>query len=324
MARRWPAGRRGARRCGRVPRHAAAAVRRSAGSRRRDAGRGGGRRTAVRRDSRRRAAGLAPARRGRAAACRCRPGRQRRTFADLGIVGWFRARLGDAPVRPDRSATLVAERGGRLDRLDLWFLVVLVIATMTLRTFRLAEPYQMHFDEVYHARTAPSSSRTGATACPTTSTSGPTPTSPSTRWPRASSLWGQDDVSATSELGVPATASVVEPRREDAATPGQHAGERLHVATGTEIRTYDLVTRQLVSVVPAAGSSALAIDASTHQLVIGYNDGRIATLDLAPIGRRRRGRRPRARPTSARPITRSRTSSSPTTARPPSPHRPTA
>ena len=54
----------------------------------------------------------------------------------------------------DRSASLTGERGGRLDRLDLWFLVVLVLATMTLRTFRLAEPYQMHFDEVYHARTA--------------------------------------------------------------------------------------------------------------------------------------------------------------------------
>ena len=66
-------------------------------------------------------------------------------------------------------------------------------------------------------------------------------------------LWGQDDVSATSDLGVPVDGAVVEPRREDAATPGQHAGERLHVATGTEVRTYDLVTRQLISVIPAAG-----------------------------------------------------------------------
>ena len=28
------------------------------------------------------------------------------------------------------------------------------MVAMTLRTFRLAEPYRMHFDEVYHARTA--------------------------------------------------------------------------------------------------------------------------------------------------------------------------
>ena len=31
---------------------------------------------------------------------------------------------------------------------------VLVIAGMGLRMFRLAEPARMHFDEVYHARTA--------------------------------------------------------------------------------------------------------------------------------------------------------------------------
>ena len=55
---------------------------------------------------------------------------------------------------PDRSRRLHGEGGGRLDRLDLWLLLVIVIATLGLRTFRLAEPYRMHFDEVYHARTA--------------------------------------------------------------------------------------------------------------------------------------------------------------------------
>ena len=29
-----------------------------------------------------------------------------------------------------------------------------MVGSLFLRTFRLAEPYQMHFDEVYHARTA--------------------------------------------------------------------------------------------------------------------------------------------------------------------------
>ena len=60
----------------------------------------------------------------------------------------------------------------------------------------------------------------------------------------------------------------------------ERAGERLHIATGTEIRTYDLVTRDLVSTVPAEGATALAIDETGNQLVIGYGDGRIATLGL--------------------------------------------
>ena len=42
-------------------------------------------------------------------------------FEELGIIGWFRARLSDLPIRPDRSALLRSEGGGRLDRLDLWF-----------------------------------------------------------------------------------------------------------------------------------------------------------------------------------------------------------
>ncbi|HVA85768.1 MAG TPA: hypothetical protein VNF73_05520, partial [Candidatus Saccharimonadales bacterium] len=58
------------------------------------------------------------------------------------------------PLRADRSKVLGSEPRGRLDRLDLWLFVVLIIGTLTLRTFRLSEPYMMHFDEVYHARTA--------------------------------------------------------------------------------------------------------------------------------------------------------------------------
>ena len=83
-----------------------------------------------------------------------RPGRARRRSAsprrlvDARARSWARARwacgsrarFGQRPVAPDRSAALAHERGGRLDRLDLWLLVVLVVATLGLRTFRLAEP----------------------------------------------------------------------------------------------------------------------------------------------------------------------------------------
>ena len=63
-------------------------------------------------------------------------------------LGAVRARLSD------RSRGLHGEGGGRFDRLDVWLLVVIVVASLVLRTFRLSEPYRMHFDEVYHARTA--------------------------------------------------------------------------------------------------------------------------------------------------------------------------
>ncbi len=77
-----------------------------------------------------------------------------RDSAPLGPIAWLRARLADPPIRADRSRELNAERGGRLDRLDVWVLALLAVSLLTVRMWRLDEPYSMHFDEVYHPRTA--------------------------------------------------------------------------------------------------------------------------------------------------------------------------
>ncbi|MFL5670157.1 MAG: phospholipid carrier-dependent glycosyltransferase, partial [Chloroflexota bacterium] len=205
-------------------------------------------------------------------------------FDDLGILGWFRARVADLPIRPDRSALLRAERGGRLDRLDLWFVIVLVVGAMVLRTYRLEEPYQMHFDEVYHARTATEFLQDWRYGLPHDIYEWTHPHLAKYAMAAGLVLWGEDDVAGTSDLGVPVVAAAVERRRIETDPAGARAGERLHIATGTEIRTYDLVTRDLIAVTPAAGATALAIDDDGKQLVIGYEDGHIATLDLGLVG----------------------------------------
>ncbi len=208
---------------------------------------------------------------------------RRSTVAEVGVLGWLRERWSDGPIRPDRSATLVREGGGRLDRLDVWFLVVLVLASMSLRMFRLAEPYQMHFDEVYHARTATEFLQDWRYGESHDIYEWTHPHLAKYAMALGLVLWGEDDVAATSELGVPVKASVVEARRDDPSAPGGRAGERLHIATGTELRTYDLRTRALISTIPAPGVSALAIDSSGLGLVLGYDDGRVATIDLTAI-----------------------------------------
>ena len=208
----------------------------------------------------------------------------RATFGEVGFVGWFRARFHEAPIRPDRSARLRLERGGRLDRLDLFLIVVLVVGTLLLRTFRLAEPYQMHFDEVYHARTATEFLQSWRYGISHDIYEWTHPHLAKYAMAAGIVVWGGDHVGATSELEVPVRAVAVEPRRIDELAPRNRGGERLHVATGTEIRTYDLKTRELLSVVPAAGSSALAVDETGSQLIVGYDDGRLATLDLDTIG----------------------------------------
>ena len=82
----------------------------------------------------------------------------------------------------------------------------------------------------------------------------------------------------------------------------QPTGERVHVATGTEIRTYDLRTRALLSVVQADGAGALAFDPTANQLVVGFDDGRVATLDATTLGSAGTGTS-QARIESAFPIT---------------------
>ena len=216
----------------------------------------------------------------------------RPTFDELGVIGWFKARYSDPPVRPDRSATLRHEGGGRLDQLDLWIVVVLIIGTMVLRTFRLDQPQQMHFDEVYHARTATEFLQDWRYGISHDIYEWTHPHLAKYLMAAGIVLWGGDHVDTTSDLGVPVVATAVEARRIDeaaASTPtgalsDTRAGERLHVATGSEIRTYDLRTRQLISTLEAPGASALAIDDTNQRLVIGYEDGRLATVDLDQIG----------------------------------------
>ena len=207
----------------------------------------------------------------------------RPTFGELGVIGWFRARWRETPIRPDRSGSLRSEGGGRLDRLDLFLVVLVVVGALFLRTFRLAEPYQMHFDEVYHARTATEFLQSWRYDLSHDIYEWTHPHLAKYAMAAGIAVWGGDHVGSTSQLEVPVRAAAVEPRRIDDLAPRKRAGERLHIATGTEIRTYDLRTRGLLSAIAAAGSSALAIDETGNQLVIGYDDGRIATLDLSLI-----------------------------------------
>ncbi len=211
----------------------------------------------------------------------------RPSFEEVGILGWFRARLADPPIRPDRSSTLRSEGGGRLDRLDLWMVVVLVIGTMLLRTYRLEQPYQMHFDEVYHARTATEFLQDWRYGLSHDIYEWTHPHLAKYLMAAGIVAWGGDHVGATSELGVPVVDAVVEPRRLDQLSPGGRAGERLYVATGTEVRAYDLRSRELVAVITAPGAVSLAIDESADLLVIGGSDGQLSTVNLFDIGQYR-------------------------------------
>ena len=104
------------------------------------------------------------------------------------------------PSGPTGPGCWTASAAAGFDRLDLWLLVVLVVAAhAACGRSGSPSPSQMHFDEVYHARTATEFLqlwRYGIDA--RRSTSGRTRTSRSTRWPAGSSLFAGHDVAASS------------------------------------------------------------------------------------------------------------------------------
>ncbi|HEU0243239.1 MAG TPA: phospholipid carrier-dependent glycosyltransferase, partial [Candidatus Limnocylindrales bacterium] len=201
----------------------------------------------------------------------------RASWADVGPIGWLRARVNETPIRPDRSRLLHREGGGRLDRLDLWILVVLVIAGMSLRMFRVAEPARMHFDEVYHARTATEFLQYWRYGIDHTIYEWTHPHLAKYAMAGGIVLFAGHDVEATSELGSTVTDAAIEPRREsDTAT---RAGNRVWVATGDGVRAFDLLTRKPVLDLPIASARAVAWDPDTARLFIGTSTGELWVID---------------------------------------------
>ncbi|HUQ79242.1 MAG TPA: phospholipid carrier-dependent glycosyltransferase [Patescibacteria group bacterium] len=205
------------------------------------------------------------------------------SFADLGAVAWFRARLAERPVRADRSRALHDERPGRLDRLDIWLLAVLLVSILGMRMFRLGEPYQMHFDEVYHARTATEFLQQWRYGISHDIYEWTHPHLAKYAMAGGLVAWGDDRVTATSDIGVPVLDALIEPRSEDPTLPHGRAGDRIHVATGSEVRSYDLVSRARVATIPVPGATSLAFDPVGRRLFIGSSDGSLRTIDPASL-----------------------------------------
>ena len=201
----------------------------------------------------------------------------------VGPIAWFRERLADTPVRADRSRSLEREGGGRLDRLDLWFVVLLGLSLLSLRMWRLDEPYQMHFDEVYHPRTATEFLQDWRYGISHDVYEWTHPHMAKYAMAVGIMAFGEDRVGATSRLGVPVVDAIIEPRRDDSLKAGRIEGDRLWVATGSEVRAYDLATRQLVGTTPLSGAVALAFDRPGLQLFAGTRTGEIRTIDVSQL-----------------------------------------
>lgn len=196
-----------------------------------------------------------------------------------GLLGLLRRRLAARPIRPDRSASLHGERPGRLDRLDLWCLVVLVVAALVLRLWRLEEPYEMHFDEVYHARTATEFLQSWRYGLDHSIYEWTHPHLAKYAMAVGIVVAGNDRVVAASDLGVPVRSAVIEARWDDPSLPGARAGDRLYTATGSEVVVDDLATRERLGALPIPGAVALAVDPAGHRLFVGTVGGDVLVVE---------------------------------------------
>ncbi len=212
----------------------------------------------------------------------------RPSTGEAGFFGWLRHRINERPLRLDRTRRLHGEPGGRVDRLDVWMMVFLAVTLLTARVWRLGEPYQMHFDEVYHPRTAIEFLQAWRYGISHDIYEWTHPHLAKYAMAGGIVAWGNDRVTATSDLGVPIRAAVVEPRWEDASSPTRVAGDRLWVATGEAIRAYDLTTRALLVEVRVPGAQTLALDRASHRVFVGTSSGQLLTLDATVLDAARR------------------------------------
>ncbi len=203
----------------------------------------------------------------------------------LGPVAWLRARMAETPLRPDRSRALHGEGRGRLDRLDLWIVLVLVVASLFLRTFRLAEPARMHFDEVYHARTAAEFLQDWRYDLDHNIYEWTHPHLAKYAMALGIVAFAGHDVEATGGLGVPVRDADIEPRRPDPLSGSGSQGDRLWIATGSELVAFDLETRARSASwsVPGAAAVRVDTDATAPRVLVATDAGDILALDLAEV-----------------------------------------
>ena len=209
-------------------------------------------------------------------------------------------RLARPSADPDRSAELDHEPRGHLDKLDLWVVLVLVVALLALRVPNLGQPTAMYFDEVYHARTATEFLQDWRYGINHDIYEWTHP--PAAKYAIAAgiALFSDDQVNATGNLGVPVKDAVVQERTANAPNSSAASanesldyssdyGDRVLVATGSQVRVYDLVSRTLAYTYSIPGVQTLSAPDTGGLVYAGTAEGAIFALDTNALDALRAG-----------------------------------
>jgi hypothetical protein len=197
-----------------------------------------------------------------------------------GVVAVFRAERAEAGAvedAKDAEDADDAEPRGRLDKLDVVVVSGLLVAVLSMRLFGLGQPTQMYFDEIYHARTATEFLQDWRYGTPHSIYEWTHPMLAKYAMAGGIALFSDDRVTASSELNVPVKDAVI----QQASTAGSATthGDRAFVATGSEVRVYDLATRALVRTYAIPGASALSEPTAAGLVFVGTSQGAIYAID---------------------------------------------
>jgi hypothetical protein len=205
-------------------------------------------------------------------------------------LDWIVDRITSRPLRRDRSAALAGEPAGRLDRLDLLVVLCILLSAVTVRGYRLAEPYDMYFDEVYHARTAMEFLQDWRYDDPHSIYEYTHPHLAKYAMALGIEMLGDHRVTGRSQIGGPVLGAAIEPRwtGDDASA---RVGDRLYAVTGTELLVYDLADRTQVATIPA-DATAVTLDPDMHQLYLANRDGTVGRIDTTAFDELRRAAGP--------------------------------
>jgi len=197
----------------------------------------------------------------------------------------LRRRVTLPSIRPDRSLLLNGEGPGRIDRLDLLALAMILVLGLTLRAFRADQPLAMvTLDEVYHARTATEFLQDWRYGMPHAIYEYTHPHLAKYLMAAGVVVLGDDRVVGTSELGAPVRSAALERRYAPFDRPGQRGGDRLFVATGETVRVIDLRTGADEARIPVL-ATAVAVDEGAHRVYIGAASGVMWSLETSTLDR---------------------------------------
>jgi hypothetical protein len=204
-----------------------------------------------------------------------------------GIVArlWGRSAEGPRPravgaEEPAEEASAPAARG-RLDRLDVWVVAGLLVAVLSVRLYGLGQPVRMYFDEVYHARSATEFLQDWRYGIPHDIYEWTHPMLAKYAIAGGITVFDDDRATAAGDLGVAVRDAVVQQARP--AGSGALRGDRVVVATGSDVRVFDLSTRALVHVYAIPGASALSEATPAGLIYVATDQGSIYEIDTASL-----------------------------------------